>query len=285
MLKYLNKNSILSENQYGFRKNHSTSLALVDLYDKISLAIDQKEFAVGVFLDLSKAFDTLDYNILFDKLDHYGICRLALDWMKSYFSNRTQFVQFNDYCSCPNKIQCGVPQGSILGPLLFLIYTNDIIHVSSILELILFEDDTNLFISNKDPIQLTNILNIEIRKLSDWFKSNKLSLNLEKTKFIVFKPRQKKYNYTFQIIINNEYIEQVKETVFLGVVLDEELSWKSHIPYVAHKMSKSIGLMLRASFYLLKKSLLCTIQLFTRISNIVILFGLQRVQIIFIVSK
>jgi hypothetical protein len=157
--------------------------------------------------------------------------------------------------------------------------------VSSILELILFEDDTNLFISNKDPIQLTNILNIEIRKLSDWFKSNKLSLNLEKTKFIVFKPRQKKYNYTFQIIINNEYIEQVKETVFLGVVLDEELSWKSHILYVARKMSKSIGIMLRASFYLLKKSLLCTIQLFTRISNIVILFGLQRVQIIFIISK
>jgi hypothetical protein len=80
-------------------------------------------------------------------------------------------------------------------------------------------------------------LNIEIRKLSDWFKSNKLSLNLEKTKFIVFKPRQKEYNYTFQIIINNEYIEQVKETVFLAVVLDEELSWKSHISYVARKMS------------------------------------------------
>ncbi|CAB4018366.1 Hypothetical predicted protein, partial [Paramuricea clavata] len=111
---------------------------------------------------------------------------------------RTQFVQFNDYCSCPNKIQCGVPQGSILGLLLFLNYINDIIHVSSILELILIADDTNLFISNKDPIQLTNILNIEIRKLSDWFKSNKLSLNLEKNKIYwhrVLRQQENKTNY------------------------------------------------------------------------------------------
>ena len=152
LLNYLNNNSILSENQYGFRKKHSTSLALIDLYVKISLAIDQKEFAVGVFLDLSEDFDTtIDHKILFDKLAYYGIRGLALDWVKSYFSNRLQFVQFNNYCSNAN-IRCGVPQGSILGSLFFLIYINDIINVSKILDSILFADDTNIFFSHKNQL-------------------------------------------------------------------------------------------------------------------------------------
>ena len=255
LLNFLNKNNILTENQYGFRKNYSTCLALIDLYDKISLAIDNQEFAVGVFLDLSKAFDTINHEVLFDKLAYYGIRGLALEWVKSYFSNRSQFVQFNEHYSGSKNIRCGVPQGSILGPLFFLLYVNDIVHVSRIIELILFADDTNIFLSHKDPIHLTNILNIEIEKLSNWFKSNKLSLNLTKTKIIVFKPRQRKLHHSFQLRINGQCIEQVKETVFLGVQLDEELSWKSHISHIAGKISKSIGIISKASFYLLQKSL------------------------------
>ena len=119
---YFNKYNILYDKQYGFRKNHSTSLALVDLYDKISTAIDQKEIAVWIFLDLSKAFDTVNHSILFDKLKHYGIRGLAFEWVKSYFSNRLQFIQFNDCFSASKNISCGVPQGSILGPLFFLLY-------------------------------------------------------------------------------------------------------------------------------------------------------------------
>lgn len=250
ILNYLHKYNILSENQYGFRKNHSTSLALIDLYDKISLAIDQKEFAVGIFLDLSKAFDTVDHQILFDKLAHYGIRGLTLNWVKSYFSNRKQFVQFNDYCSSTKNICCGVPQGSILDPLFFLLYINDINYVSKIVNLILFADDTNIFFSHKDPTHLINILNDEIEKLSEWLRANKLSLNLEKTKFMVFKPRQRIYHHNFQVIINNEYIDQVNETVFLGIILDEELSWKSHISHVANKISKSLGIIFKASLTL-----------------------------------
>ena len=123
---YLCKLEILCDDQFGFRKNHSTSLALIDLYDKISLALDRNEHAVGVFLDLSKAFDTVDHNILHDKLEHYGIRGVALDWVRSYLSNRLQFVQFNGQCSSPQTICCGVPQGSILGPLFFLLYINDL---------------------------------------------------------------------------------------------------------------------------------------------------------------
>ena len=145
LLNYLDKYDILCNNQYGFRKGHSTSLALVDLYDKISEAIDKKEVAVGVFLDLSKAFDTVNHDILFKKLEHYSVRSIALNWMKSYFSDRQQFVQFNNARSILRPITCGVQKGSILGPLLFLLYINDICNVSAIAKLILFADDTNFF--------------------------------------------------------------------------------------------------------------------------------------------
>ena len=116
--------------QFGFRKNHSTSLSLIHLINKISSAIDKRESTVGVFLDLSKAFDTLDHQILFTKLEHYGIRGTALQWIKSYFSCRQQFVQFNQACSPMQTIKSGVPQGSILGPLLFILYINDLPNAS-----------------------------------------------------------------------------------------------------------------------------------------------------------
>ena len=177
MYDYLTNLHILCDNQFGFRKNHSTTLALIDLHEKISSAIDRGELAVGVFLDLSKAFDTVNHSILFDKLEHYGIRGLALKWIKSCFSNRLQFVEYNGYVLSRANIMCGVPQGSILGPLFFLLYINDIINTSTILQLILFADDTNVFVSHKDKDCLTNILNAELNKLSLWFRANRLSLN------------------------------------------------------------------------------------------------------------
>ena len=123
---------ILFRCKFGFRKNHSTSLSLIHLINKISSAIDKRESTVGVFLDLSKAFDTLDHQILFTKLEHYGIRGTALQWIKSYFSCRQQFVQFNQACSPMETIKCGVPQGSILGPLLFILYINDLPNASKL---------------------------------------------------------------------------------------------------------------------------------------------------------
>ena len=150
ILSYLNDFHILCDNQYGFRKNHSSTHALINLYDKISSALDRKEHAVGVFLDLSKAFDTVNHEILFDKLYHYGIPGLALEWVKSYFNERSQFVEYNGLRSTPHKICCRVPQGSILGLLFFILYINDLNNASN-LESMIFADDTNLFISHKDP--------------------------------------------------------------------------------------------------------------------------------------
>ena len=149
------------------------------MYDKISLALDRKEFVAGVFINLSKAFDTVNHNILFNKSQHYGIRGLALDWVKSYFYQRSQFVEYNGHRSLPEVMCCGVPQGSILGSLFLMVYVNDLCDASqleSILESILFADDTNLFISEKDPVTMNNILNSELNTLSAWFAANKLSL-------------------------------------------------------------------------------------------------------------
>ncbi len=255
LLNYVNDLGIFCNNQYGFRKGHSTSLALIDLFDNISSAIDRKEHSVGIFLDLSKAFDTVDHNILLDKLNYYGIRGLALDLIKSYLSDRMQYVQYNQTGSIRQNISCGVPQGSILGPLLFLLYINDLANVSKLLTIILFADDTNIFYSHNDPATLIRVLKEETEKLSEWFKANKLSLNLDKTKYMLFSPKQKKARLNINLFINNHEITQVSEIVFLGVVLDQHLSWKPQIAQVANKISKSIGVIYKSSFYLFKESM------------------------------
>ena len=165
VINFLNKFNMLSNNQYSFWKNHSTAYALIQLYDTLSDTIDLGKVTLGLVIDLSKAFDTVNHVILLAKLEFYGVRGVALQWFKSYLSCRTQFVQYNGYNSSSKYIKSGVPQGSILGPLLFLLYINDLCNVSKALDFILLGDDTNIFFSHNDPNQLMEIVNNELKKL------------------------------------------------------------------------------------------------------------------------
>ena len=243
---YLEKYKILHNSQYGFRKNYATSMPLLEMYDKISLAIDNNEYAVGIFLDLSKAFDTVDHNLLLNKLSYYGVRGIARDWFSSYLNNRTQYVNLNGTKSDLKRITCGVPQGSILGSLLFIIFINDIVKCSDILKFILFADDTNLFYSNANIIHLRTILNSELSKLNTWFKLNHLSLNISKSNFILF--GTKHFPADFELSIDGIVLQSVSFTKFLGVFIDKKLTWNKHIDFVATKIAKSIGAINRVKY-------------------------------------
>ncbi len=178
-------------------------------------------------------------------MEAYGIRGLVLKWFKSYLSNRQQFVSIGDNISSHLFTKCGVPQGSILGPLLFIIYINDIVNVSDIAELIMFADDTNIFFSDYDINKLNLTVNVELAKLALWFKLNRLSLNIKKTNFMLFKCRQKNIPVAISIVIDNVNIQQVYSTKFLGVIINQHLSWNDHILAVKGKANKSIGILLK----------------------------------------
>ena len=143
---FIDKHNILVEEQYGFRKARSTSMAILQLLEDLTNANEKKLFTVGVFIDLKKAFDTIDHTLLLKKLDHYGIRGVPNNWLRSYLYERKQYVSFNSFNSELMNISCGVPQGSILGPKLFILYINDICNVSKLLHFVLFAEDTNIYI-------------------------------------------------------------------------------------------------------------------------------------------
>ena len=184
--KFIDKCNILSNSQYGFRSNCSTSLALLELTEEICTAVVNRKVTTGVFIDLKKAFDTIDHKLLLEKLEFYGIRGSVNEWVKSYLTGRKQFVQVNEYSSTIFNILCGVPQGSVLGPKLFILYINDLCNVSKLVKYVLFADDTNIFKSGDNVQELCNELSIELCRLIVWFKANKLSLIVSKTQFMVF---------------------------------------------------------------------------------------------------
>lgn len=250
---FIDKHKLITESQYGFRTNRSTSMAVTELIEEITNSIDQKKYAVGVFIDLKKAFDTINHDILISKLERYGIRGVVLNWIRSYLKNRQQFVKMGEHKSECLDIVCGVPQGSVLGPKLFIMYINDICKVSEILKFVLFADDTNIFGSGENLQQLLDLITSEFIKIKKWFDKNKLSLNLSKTKIMLF--GKNKTNTQIQVQIDGIIIERVFDNKFLGVIIDDKICWKPHIRHVQSKLSRSISVLAKAKHALDHKSL------------------------------
>ena len=257
---YFNTLNLFYDNQYGFRKHHSTEFAALELSDRIINEMDVNKLPINVYMDLSKAFDTLDHQILLHKLSYYGFHGISLELIKSYLLNRTQYVDYDGSISDSLPITCGVPQGSILGPLFFIIYVNDLPYVTNIFKIIIYADDTTLFatlcqndLSNSPQIDL---INRNLSLIYNWLALNKLSLNIAKTKAMIFHTKQRQILNYPDLYIDNSKIEFVKEFNFLGLLFDCNMSWKFHIIMISKKISKTIGILSKLKQYLPKEALL-----------------------------
>ena len=195
----------------------------------------------GVFIDLQKAFDTIDHEILLKKLFHYGIRGSALSLFRSYLSGRQQFVSLNGSRSVNNLIRHGVPQGSVLGPFLFLIYINDLNCAINYSMVHHFADDTNLLHFSDSLKQMAKQMNLDLKLLCHWLNANKISLNASKTEYIVFKHARKPINYDFRLFINGKRLIPSDCIKHLGIKLDSDLSWKSQINDTVAKLKRANG--------------------------------------------
>ena len=231
---YLECHNILYSLQFGFRQKCSTNHALISIAESIRCSADNKEFGCGIFIDLKKAFDTVNHSILLLKLHHYGVRGKAYEWFQSYLSNRKQFVCVNGHESDSLPLTCGVPQGSVLGPLLFLLYVNDLPNASSLLTFHLFADDTNIYYSCKNLDDLELKLNHELKVVAEWMKSNRLALSILKTNFILFHSKKLKRSKLLNLKIDGVNIKQAFTVKYLQtqpkVVGTLELDHVSPIP-------------------------------------------------------
>jgi len=272
LYKFLQQSKCFYQNQFGFRLKRSTSDALVCILDSLQSKMDKGEFSCGVFIDIKKAFDTVDHKILLSKLEHYGIRGIANLWFKSYLNERRQFVCIDSINSNIQQNNCGVPQGSILGPLLFILYINDLNKAINHSEVYHFADDTSLILSNQSFKELTKQMNRDLNLLSEWSRANELCLNVAKTELIIFNPPGKATNLKYKIKLDNTVIKLSSFVRYLGILLDNQLNWSSHISQLSMRLSRAIGILSKLRYNLPLNTLK---MVYHSIFNSHILYGIQ----------
>ena len=250
---FLDNKNIIYDLQFGFRQQYSTSHALINITENIRKALDDGNMGCGVFVDLQKAFDTVDHQILLSKLNHYGIRGVSNDWFISYLSNRHQYVFINGYDSGLAAINCGVPQGSVLGPLLFLLYINDLNQAIKSCKVHHLADDTNLLCRSNSIKKLNKQVNADLKHLVNWLNANKSSLNVKKTEMVIFKSKQKKLEGDLKMKLCGKYpTESVK---YLGVKVDTNLTWQHHVNDLSIKLNRANALLFKIRKYVSPKLL------------------------------
>ena len=277
-MKFIEKHKIIILNQYGFLKKHSTVFALIDVVDHIRKALDKGEYALGIYLDLRKAFDTVNHKILLDKLEHYGFRGHTNKFIKSYLTDRKQFTVVNGIESSIKPIETGVPQGSVLGPLFFLIYINDITNCIQDDKVTLFADDTSILYQDKNLIALKQKAEVGMGKVYDWLISNKLSLSWEKTFFMIFHSPFKKVEGIDELKVGNFNIKRVNSIVYLGMHLDDQLKWDRHVSHICNCLSRNFHMFYSIRHLLndnLKKQLYYSL-VYSRILYAVEIYGACR---------
>ena len=253
LLHYLDVNKILNPLQFGFRKQHSTYMPIAHLLDEVAKSLQNNEITCGIYLDLKKAFDTVSLDILLQKLYFIGVRGALYQILKSYLSSRTQRTKFNQTISNEVKVNRGVPQGSILGPLLFIIYINDLCNVSDIAKFYFFADDTAIAIKAHNAIDLKQKISKLLPKVSKWFNCNRLSLNTSKSHFQIY---SKTYVNDFEIQLNGSKIMRQKCVKYLGIMMEENFKFEKHIANISSVISRNIGVMGRAKNFLSSSQLL-----------------------------
>ena len=250
--RHLSNNKLLYSRQSGFRSLHSTVSALLDMTNDWCFNIDRGMVNGVLFLDLKKAFDTVDHKILLKKLEFYGFEGITLHWFQSYLADRQQVCCVNGVVSSTKTISCGVPQGSILGPLLFLIYDNDMPKCLGYGTARLFADDTNLTFTSCSLPVLQNKMSNDLNEIAAWLNVNKLTLNLLKTDFMLIGSRQRiaALDGNIELSLSNTDVRQVESTKCLGVNIDKNLTWEGHLQSVKQKVSSNLRILKKVKPFL-----------------------------------
>jgi hypothetical protein len=239
---FLTKYNIIYDFQFGFRKHHSTTLSVLEVIDECYNKLNQNNYVLGIYFDLQKAFDSVTHSILLDKLEYYGIRGKLFNWFVSYLSNRQQFTVVNGVSSSVLPIAYGVPQGSVLGPLLFLLYINDIFKAVDNSKLRLFADDTNLFVFEKTISALETTANNSVQSLQHWFYCNKLTVNVDKTNMTLFNTKRGNTSPEINVVLGGNPIAHVNECKYLGIVIDVNLKWNVHVDSIVKCLVKFTSL-------------------------------------------